>query len=96
MIDYAVFPLMSILICVFYDRIDRIQAQHDAANSVILIALAEGHIIARAELEVMVDNQAAIALYRKMGFSEVGVYKNYWFVNNGYKDAVVMQKSLDD
>ncbi|MBO6297823.1 MAG: GNAT family N-acetyltransferase [Lachnospiraceae bacterium] len=41
----------------------------------ILIALAEGHIIARAELEVMVDNQAAIALYRKMGFSEVGVYK---------------------
>ena len=99
----------------------RIQASHDADNSVILIALAGEKIIARAELdgcpgsrlhhnakfsisvrkdywnkkigtrlmteiierarkmnimnielEVIADNKAAIALYHKMGFSDVG------------------------
>ena len=123
----------------------RIQASHDADNSVILIALAGGKIIARAELygypdarlhhnaklsisvrkdywnmkigtmlmteiieraknmnlhnielEVVADNNAAIALYHKMGFSDVGVYKNWWFANNAYSDAIVMQKCLDD
>ena len=123
----------------------RIQAAHDADNSVILIALAGKEIIARAELagcpgprlrhnarfsisvrkdcwnrkigtrlmteiierarkmnllnielEVVADNKAAIALYHKMGFSDVGVYRNYWFANNAYSDAIVMQKCLDD
>ena len=123
----------------------RIQASHDADNSVILIALAGEKIIARAELdgypgarlhhnarfsisvrkdywnmkigttlmtkiierarkmnllnielEVVADNQAAIALYHKMGFSDVGIYKRYWFANNVYSDAIVMQKCLDD
>ena len=48
------------------------------------------------ELEVVAGNKAAIALYRKMGFSDIGVYKNYWFANNVYSDAIVMQKCLDD
>lgn len=123
----------------------RIQASHDAENSIILIALAGEKIIARAELagypgarlhhnaklsisvrkdywnkkigtklmteiiecarkmnlrnielEVVVDNKAAIALYHKMGFSDVGVYRNYWFANNAYSDAIVMQKCLND
>ena len=123
----------------------RIQASHDADNSVILIALAGEKIIARAELdgcpgsrlhhnakfsisvrkdywnkkigtrlmteiierarkmnimnielEVIADNKAAIALYHKMGFSDVGVIKNYWFANNAYSDAIVMQKCLED
>jgi len=123
----------------------RIQASHDADNSIILIALAGEKIIARAELdgypgarlhhnarfsisvrkyywnmkigttlmtkiierarkmnllnielEVVADNKAAIALYHKMGFSDVGIYKNYWFANNVYRDAIVMQKCLDD
>ena len=123
----------------------RIQASHDADNSVILIALAGEKIIARAELdgcpgsrlhhnakfsisvrkdywnkkigtrlmteiierarkmnimnielEVIADNKAAIALYHKMGFSDVGVIKNYWFANNAYSDAIVLQKCLDE
>ena len=123
----------------------RIQASHDADNSIILIALAGEKIIGRAELdgypgarlhhnarfsisvrkdywnmkigtmlmtkiierarkmdllnillEVVADNKAAIALYHKMGFSDVGIYKNYWFANNVYRDAIVMQKCLDD
>ncbi len=123
----------------------RIQASHDADNSVILIALDGEKIIARAELdgypgtrlhhnarfsisvrkdywnmkigtmlmtkiieraremkllnimlEVVADNKAAIALYHKMGFSDVGIYRNYWYANNAYSDAIVMQKCLDD
>ena len=123
----------------------RIQASHDADNSIILIALAGEKIIARAELdgypgarlhhnarfsisvrkdywnmkigtmlmtkiieraremkllnimlEVVADNKAAIALYHKMGFSDVGIYRNYWYANKAYNDAIVMQKCLDD
>ena len=123
----------------------RIQASHDADNSVILIALDGDTIIGRAELagypnerlhhnatlsisvrkdywnkkigtrlmteiierakkmnllnielEVIDGNEAAIALYHKMVFSDVGVYKNYWFANNTYSDAIVMQKCLDE
>ena len=44
--------------------------------------------------EATVDNAAAIALYHKMGFSDIGIYKDFWFVNDAYKDAVVMQKNL--
>lgn len=125
--------------------IQRIQASHDADNSLILIALAGDEIIARAELagypaarlhhnarfsisvrkdywnkkigtrlmmeiiehargmkllnielEVVADNKSAIALYHKMGFSDVGIYKKYWFANNVYSDAIVMQKCLDE
>ena len=47
-------------------------------------------------LEVVADNKAAIALYHKMGFSDVGIYRNYWYANNAYSDAIVMQKCLDD
>ena len=121
----------------------RIQAYHESDNSVVLVALAEGKIIGRAELagypvarlhhnaklsisvrkdywnkkigtalmteiiacakkmnlhnielEVIADNAAAIALYHKMGFSDIGTYKDYGFVNNAYKDAIIMQKRL--
>ena len=48
------------------------------------------------DLEVVADNKAAIALYHKMGFSDIGVYKNYWFANNVYKDAILMQKCLQE
>ena len=122
----------------------RIQASHDADNSIILIALSRENIIARAELngypgarlhhnarfsisvrkdywnmkigtmlmtkiiecagkmnlrnielEVIAENKAAIALYHKMGFSDVGIFRNYWFANNVYRDAIIMQKCLE-
>ena len=46
------------------------------------------------ELEVISDNMPAIALYRKMGFTDIGIYRDFWFVNGVYKDAIIMQKSL--
>ena len=46
------------------------------------------------ELEVITDNYGAIALYHKMGFIDIGTYKDYFYVNGIYKDAAVMQKVL--
>ena len=46
------------------------------------------------ELEVIADNARAIALYHKTGFTDIGIYQKYFYVNGMYKDAVVMQKVL--
>ena len=46
------------------------------------------------ELEVITDNAGAIALYHKMGFVDIGIYKFYFYVNGMFKDAIVMQKIL--
>ncbi len=46
------------------------------------------------ELEVISDNLRGIHLYRKMGFVDIGIYKDYFYVNGLFKDAVVMQKVL--
>lgn len=46
------------------------------------------------ELEVISDNERAINLYHKMGFTDIGTYKDYFYVNEMFKDALVMQKVL--
>ncbi len=46
------------------------------------------------ELEVISDNVRAINLYHKMGFTDIGIYKDFLCVNGIFKDAVVMQKVL--
>ena len=46
------------------------------------------------ELEVINDNERGINLYHKMGFDDIGIYKDYFFVNGIFKDAIVMQKIL--
>ncbi len=46
------------------------------------------------ELEVISDNERGIHLYHKMGFTDIGTYKDYFNVNETYKDAVVMQKII--
>ena len=46
------------------------------------------------ELEVISDNVRAINLYHKMGFADIGLYKEFFNVNGMYKDALIMQKLL--
>ena len=46
------------------------------------------------ELEVISDNIRGIHLYHKMGFADIGIYKEYFNVNGMFKDAVVMQKMV--
>jgi len=44
-------------------------------------------------LEVRVGNQAAIKLYKKFGFNEVGLKKNYYSGIN--PDAIIMMKNFN-
>lgn len=46
------------------------------------------------ELEAITDNVRAIALYHKMGFVDIGIYQDYFYVDGMFKDAVVMQKNV--
>lgn len=45
-------------------------------------------------LEVRGSNQAAIALYRKLEFNEVGLRRNYYPSLGGREDAVIMARNL--
>ncbi|TNE83592.1 MAG: GNAT family N-acetyltransferase [Gammaproteobacteria bacterium] len=53
------------------------------------ISMEEGRVFLR--LEVSVDNHAAIALYKSMGYQPFGIYRNYYEDNN---DALRMQKCI--
>ena len=45
-------------------------------------------------LEVRVSNHAAIALYRKFGFNEIGVRRQYYPARKGREDAMVLARHL--
>jgi ribosomal-protein-alanine N-acetyltransferase len=53
-----------------------------------LMAIAVGHEMAMATLEVRESNTAARALYRTYGFYEVGERKKYY--SDNHEDAVIM------
>lgn len=48
--------------------------------------------IRRLELTVYTDNKRAIALYRRSGFEEEGVLRNYAYRNGEYVDALTMAR----
>ncbi|HEV7690074.1 MAG TPA: GNAT family N-acetyltransferase [Hyphomonadaceae bacterium] len=50
--------------------------------------------IAKVELTVFASNEPAIALYRKHGFSEIGVSHDYRRLDGVTYDAVLMEKFL--
>lgn len=45
-------------------------------------------------LEVRPSNRAALALYESVGFSEVGLRKNYYPAKGGREDALIMALSV--
>ena len=47
-------------------------------------------------LEVRPSNIPAIALYEKMGFNEIGIRKDYYPMQHGREDALVLAKSLTE
>ena len=52
--------------------------------------------VAEAFLEVALDNQAAIALYARLGFREAGLRKSYYDLGPaGFMDALVMRLDLN-
>jgi ribosomal-protein-alanine N-acetyltransferase len=59
-----------------------------------LIDLARWHRAERVFLEVRPSNTAAIALYHRAGFCEIGQRPNYYPARGGREDAVVMAREL--
>jgi ribosomal-protein-alanine N-acetyltransferase len=56
-----------------------------------LLEIARAHGAARMVLEVRPSNAAALALYRRFLFSEIGRRKGYY---DGREDAIVMAREL--
>lgn len=60
----------------------------------VFINFAEGHRLAFLTLEVRPGNAAAIALYQRFGFAEVGRRKNYYDLPK--EDALILTRVFDD
>lgn len=85
-----------------------IQEMHENDHSVMIlakdgdkivgIATLKGHkqsrLKHRADLEVVTDNEIAIALYHKFGFEIIGTYENYMKLNDRYLDVYLMNLYL--
>lgn len=59
-----------------------------------MLIVARGKNMKRVFLEVRPSNLAAIALYRRSGFTEIGVRHNYYRNDTGSEDALVMAHNL--
>lgn len=59
-----------------------------------MLAMADELKFSRVLLEVRPSNVAAIALYRVMGFAEIGLRRGYYPAGQGREDAIVMEKQL--
>lgn len=58
------------------------------------MAQARAQQMQRMLLEVRPSNIAALALYRKHGFREIGLRRGYYPADNGREDAMVMERIL--
>lgn len=61
-------------------------------NKVLIHAKNIG--LEKVELTVYTNNDAAIRLYKKCGFTEIGIIKNYRKLNGQYFDSIEMEKFL--
>jgi ribosomal-protein-alanine N-acetyltransferase len=59
-----------------------------------MLTAARQHKTQRVFLEVRPSNIAAIALYRSMGFAEIGVRRDYYQNAQGHEDALMMACDL--
>lgn len=55
-----------------------------------MLALARRYAMRRVVLEVRVSNTAAIALYRQLGFTDIGLRRDYYAAKSGREDAMLM------
>ena len=59
-----------------------------------LLDLARKHRAETALLEVRPSNRAAVVLYQRAGFGEVGIRRDYYPAAKGREDALILAKDL--
>lgn len=59
-----------------------------------MMALARRHDMHRMVLEVRASNAAAIGLYRRAGFADIGLRRDYYPAEHGREDAILMGREL--
>lgn len=59
-----------------------------------LIDVSRWHKAETIFLEVRPSNDSALALYRKMGFNEIGIRKDYYPAQDGREDALMLALEL--
>jgi len=59
-----------------------------------MLALARHRAMRRMVLEVRASNVPALALYRSMGFSDIGLRRDYYPSGSGREDAILMGRGL--
>lgn len=67
---------------------------HGSTLLLHLFTLARARAATRMLLEVRPGNLAALALYRRHGFIEIGRRRNYYPAQDGREDAIVMARDL--
>lgn len=59
-----------------------------------MMVLARRHDMRRMVLEVRASNAAAIGLYRRAGFADIGLRRDYYPAEHGREDAILMGREL--
>ena len=59
-----------------------------------LIGECNNKYIKHIFLEVRTSNLAAISMYKKFDFNEIGIRPNYYLTKNGHEDAIIMGRDL--
>ncbi len=59
-----------------------------------MMALARRASMHRMVLEVRASNVTAIGLYRSVGFTDIGLRRDYYQAENGREDAILMGREL--
>jgi ribosomal-protein-alanine N-acetyltransferase len=59
-----------------------------------MMVLARRNDMRRVVLEVRASNVAAIGLYKSMGFTDIGLRRDYYPAENGREDAILMEREL--
>ena len=59
-----------------------------------MMVLARRNAMRRVVLEVRASNVAAIGLYKSMGFTDIGLRRDYYPAENGREDAILMGREL--
>ena len=60
----------------------------------MMIEFSKNSGIHSISLVARADNERAISLYKKFGFDSVGIYKDYFKINEEYFDAIFMRREL--